>query len=273
MHQPVLLKRAKGDAVIEQDIFITNGTVHTVVTSVKRTCRRGPMASLVQLAFGVQACGLKSRSDMQIAKVFGTTILSLFLIAPTIAQEKREEKQPEQKQPQAKPTPQRATQQEAKPAQPQHAAQQQAKPAQQQPQRATQPEAKPAQPQQQHAAQQTKPAQQQHTAQQQAKPVQQRQTAQQPQRSSREQPSGSHGRIPDDRFRASFGREHTFHVNRADFAAGSRRFQYGGYWFAMVEPWPVAWLYTDNVYVDFMNGGYFLCDPVHPGVYLSINIG
>jgi len=227
----------------------------------------------MQLGFGVQACGLKSRSDMQIAKVFGTTILSLFLIAPTIAQEKREEKQPEQKQPQAKPTPQRATQQEAKPAQPQHAAQQQAKPAQQQPQRATQPEAKPAQPQQQHAAQQTKPAQQQHTAQQQAKPVQQRQTAQQPQRSSREQPSGSHGRIPDDRFRASFGREHTFHVNRADFAAGSRRFQYGGYWFAMVEPWPVAWLYTDNVYVDFMNGGYFLCDPVHPGVYLSINIG
>ncbi len=41
----------------------------------------------------------------------------------------------------------------------------------------------------------------------------------------------------------------------------------------MVNPWPVAWLYTDDVYVDYMNGGYFLCDPVHPGVYLSITVG
>jgi hypothetical protein len=41
----------------------------------------------------------------------------------------------------------------------------------------------------------------------------------------------------------------------------------------MVNPWPAAWLYTDNVYVDYINGGYFLCDPVHPGVYLSITVG
>jgi hypothetical protein len=32
-------------------------------------------------------------------------------------------------------------------------------------------------------------------------------------------------------------------------------------------------LYTDSVYVDYIDGGYFLCDPVHPGVYLSIAIG
>jgi hypothetical protein len=82
-----------------------------------------------------------------------------------------------------------------------------------------------------------------------------------------------HGRIPDDRFRASFGRSHTFHVSRSDFAGGSRRFQYGGFWFAMVNPWPEGWLYTDSVYVDYMNGGYFLCDPFHPGVYLSITVG
>lgn len=81
------------------------------------------------------------------------------------------------------------------------------------------------------------------------------------------------GRIPDDCFHASFGRRHPFHVNRADFAGGSRRFQYGGYWFAMVNPWPELWLYTDSVYVDYRNGGYFLCAPVHPGVYLSISVG
>ena len=118
------------------------------------------------------------------------------------------------------------------------------------------------------AQHQAKPAQQQQRAQsqQQGKPAQQRQQA------SRSQPAASHGRIPDDRFRASFGREHTFHVNRSDFE-GSRRFQYGGFWFNVLDPWPVGWLYTDNVYVDYINGGYFLCDPVHPGVFISINIG
>jgi hypothetical protein len=62
-------------------------------------------------------------------------------------------------------------------------------------------------------------------------------------------------------------------VNRSQFASGSGRFQYGGFWFNAVQPWPVAWLYTDDVYVDYLNGGYFLCNPVHPGVYISINIG
>jgi hypothetical protein len=195
------------------------------------------------------------------------TIGSLFLsgaIAPAYAQEKREqEKQPEQKQQQARPAPQ-----QAKPAQQPQRAQQQAKPAQQ-PQR-TQQQAKPAQ-QPQRAQQQAKPAQPQQRAQQQARPAQQPQRAQQ--QANRSQPAAGHQRIPDDRFRASFGRAHTFHVNRSDFVGGSRRFQYGGFWFAMANPWPVAWLYTDDVYVDFMNGGYFLCDPIHPGVYLSITVG
>jgi hypothetical protein len=171
------------------------------------------------------------------------TIASLLLLPGAIAPAYAEEKQPEQKQQQAKPAPQ------------QQRAQQQAKPA----------------PQQQRAQQQAKPAPQQQRAQQKAKPAPQQQRAQQPAKPA--QLAAGHGRIPDDRFRASFGRGHTFHVNRSDFAGGSRRFQYGGFWFAMVNPWPAAWLYTDNVYVDYINGGYFLCDPVHPGVYLSITVG
>jgi hypothetical protein len=87
------------------------------------------------------------------------------------------------------------------------------------------------------------------------------------------QATGGHGSIPDAKFRASFGSSHTFHVSQSQFANGSGRFQYGGFWFTAVNPWPVAWLYTDAVYVDYLNGGYFLCDPVHPGVYISINIG
>jgi hypothetical protein len=211
-------------------------------------------------------------------------------IAPGYAQGQRgQEKQPEQKQQQAKPAqqPQRA-QQQARPAQQPQRAQQQARPAQQ-PRRAQQ-QAKPAQ-QPQRAQQQAKPAQQPQRAQQQARPAQQPQRAQQqtrpaqqPQRAQqqarpaqhsadRAMTAEGHGRIPDDRFRASFGRSHTFHVSRSSFAGGSRRFQYGGFWFAMVNPWPEGWLYTDSVYVDYMNGGYFLCDPFHPGVYLSITVG
>jgi len=174
------------------------------------------------------------------------TIGSLLLIPGAIAGAPAEAPRGEEKQPaqqQAKPA-----QQQAKPAQQQQRAQQQAKPVQQQ----------------ERAQQQAKPAQQQQRAQQQARPVQQQQRA--PQQAAR-------GRIPDDRFRAGFGRGHTFHVNRSDFSGGSRRFQYGGFWFAMVNPWPLEWLYTDDVYVDYINGGYFLCDPIHPGVYLSITVG
>jgi hypothetical protein len=210
---------------------------------------------------------------MKIIEVLTTSILFLLpgAIAPAYALGQHEqEKQPEEKQQQAKPA---QHQQQAKPAQqPQHAAQQ-AKPAQQQPQHATQ-QAKPVQQQPQRAAQQkqVKPTQEPQRAAQpkQARPEQQRQGAQQ---ANRAQPAGGHGSIPEARFRSNFGRSHTFHVNRGEFANGPGRFQYGGYWFNTVDAWPVGWLYTDDVYVDYLNGGYFLCDPVHPGVYISINIG
>jgi len=192
---------------------------------------------------------------MKLIETLSTAVLFLLplTIAPAYAQkEHEEEKEPQQKQQQAKPAAKPAQHQQAKPQQ-QHAQQQQTtKPAQQSKQAARQQQAKPAQQSKQARHQQTtKPAQQQ---------------------ANRSQPAGNHGRIPDDRFRASFGREHSFHVNRSDFE-GSRRFQYGGFWFNVLDPWPVGWLYTDNVYVDYINGGYFLCDPIHPGVNISINIG
>jgi hypothetical protein len=200
---------------------------------------------------------------MKLIEALSATVLFLLpgVIAPAYAQkEHEEEKQPQQKQQQAKPAQQ--------PKQAQH--QQQAKPAQQPKQAQHEQQAKPAQqPKQAQHQQQSKPAQQPKQAQhqQQAKPARQQQQA------NRAQPTGSHGRIPDDRFRASFGRDHRFHVNRSDFEGGSRRFQYGGFWFNVLDPWPVGWLYTDDVYVDYINGGYFLCNPLHPGVYISISIG
>ena len=80
------------------------------------------------------------------------------------------------------------------------------------------------------------------------------------------------GRIPEDRFRASFGREHTFRIGHPVIVEGHPRFQYGGYWFGIVQPWPGGWAYTDPVYIDYVGGGYYLFNPVHPGIQLSINV-
>ena len=51
-----------------------------------------------------------------------------------------------------------------------------------------------------------------------------------------------------------------------------RRFQYGGYSFGFIDPWPVGWGYSDDVYVVYVDGGYYMYDPVHPGVRIAISI-
>ena len=80
------------------------------------------------------------------------------------------------------------------------------------------------------------------------------------------------GRIPDERFHSNFGREHEFHMGNPVFVSGYSRFQYGGYWFGFVEPWPVGWYYTDDVYIDYMDGGYYMFDPYFPGARFAISV-
>jgi hypothetical protein len=78
------------------------------------------------------------------------------------------------------------------------------------------------------------------------------------------------GRIPDDRFKANFGQQHTFHVSQADNS--SHRFQYGGYAFGIVDPWPSNWLYTQDVFVVDIDGVYYLCNPMYPGVNIALSV-
>ena len=80
------------------------------------------------------------------------------------------------------------------------------------------------------------------------------------------------GRIPDDRFRSNFGRGHQFRIGTPRLVDGYSRFQYGGYWFGFVQPWPAGWYYTDNVYVDYINGQYYLCNPSYPGAQIAISV-
>ena len=79
-------------------------------------------------------------------------------------------------------------------------------------------------------------------------------------------------RIPDDRFRANFGREHVFIISQPEMVGGYSRFQYGGFWFGFVQPWPDGWYYTDDVYVDYIDGGYYLCNPYYPGAQVAISV-
>jgi hypothetical protein len=79
-------------------------------------------------------------------------------------------------------------------------------------------------------------------------------------------------RIPDDKFKAHFGREHTFHVGHPTVVEGRPRFQYGGYSFIIAQPWPTGWGYDDDVYVVDVNGVYYLVDLSHPGVQLELEI-
>jgi hypothetical protein len=79
-------------------------------------------------------------------------------------------------------------------------------------------------------------------------------------------------RIPDDRFRSNFGREHVFVISQPEMVGGYSRFQYGGFWFGFVQPWPVGWYYTDDVYVDYVDGGYYLYNPYYPGARVSISV-
>jgi outer membrane biosynthesis protein TonB len=177
---------------------------------------------------------------MKLIGVISTAVLSLTLgvAAPAYAQQEQHDQQEEQK---AKPA------QDEKQTQAAKSAQQAEKPATQQ-EKSTKPEEK--------NAQQEKNTKQEERTAQQAKPEQQAQHA-------------AGGRIPADKFKANFGQQHSFRVTQADYS--NHRFQYGGYSFGFVDPWPSNWLYTQNVYVIEINGVYYLCNASFPGVNLVLS--
>jgi hypothetical protein len=173
-------------------------------------------------------------TPMKLVGIIGTVLLSLILVAPVYAQEQHD--QEEQKDQTAKPA------QDEKKAEPDKSAKQDEKGAQ--PDKNAKPEEKNAQ--QESTSKQEEKTTQQHT-----------------------QPA-KHAGIPADRYKANFGREHTFRVTQVDY--NNHRFQYGGYWFGFAAPWPGNWLYTQNVFVVDIGGVYYLCNPTYPGVNVELSI-
>lgn len=91
-----------------------------------------------------------------------------------------------------------------------------------------------------------------------------------PEQAQGSRPAGKSGHIPDDKFRAHFGRAHTVVINRPVIVEGQPRFQYGGFWFVISDPWPGDWAYSDQCYIDYIDGEYFLFDLLHPGVRIAL---
>jgi len=82
-----------------------------------------------------------------------------------------------------------------------------------------------------------------------------------------------HARIPDDRFRGNFGREHHFHISqRPVIVEGAPRFQYSGYWFELAQPWPGEWVYTDDFFIDYIDGDYYMFDPRFPEARILVYV-
>lgn len=93
-----------------------------------------------------------------------------------------------------------------------------------------------------------------------------------PQQEEHARPAGKGGHIPDDKFRSSFGRGHAFKVQRPVAVEGGQGFVYGGYSFVLVDAWPPDWAYTDDCYVDYIDGEYWLFDLFHPGVRIALMV-
>jgi hypothetical protein len=220
-------------------------------------------------------------------RVIATTAVFLLLgwtVPANARQEKQDEKTRPAQQQEQKPQPQaRAPQQQQPKPQQQTSAPQQQQPKPQQQAKGQQDQQRQQSQQQgnstrQQPLQQTRaPQQQQQQRQPQAVSVQRPQRTQQAMATQREQPAlrlsarGS-GRIPDARFHSDFGREHSFRMGNPVMMGGYSRFQYGGYWFGFVQPWPVGWYYTDDVYIDYVDGEYYMYDPYYPGTRFAISV-
>jgi hypothetical protein len=85
-------------------------------------------------------------------------------------------------------------------------------------------------------------------------------------------------RIPDARFRGYFGPDHGFRIGGLPFlvVGGYPRFQYDGYWLSAVDPWPdywgADWYDNDDVYVAYVDNGYYMYNRRYPGAGVAISV-
>jgi hypothetical protein len=219
-------------------------------------------------------------------------LLLLGTVGPTYAQQEQQQEDKRQKQEQ-KPKPEK--QQEAKP---QKQEEQQAKDQQGQEKKQKQENKSARQEQQQEAKPQKREQQQekgQQKQQQANRPSQQEQHGKPGEQQAAweghrahewksehrdwNQRGGYNGyRIPEDRYRGYFGPSHAFRIYSYPVVvvAGYPRFQYGGFWFSVVDPWPEYWsddwYDNDDVYIAYYGDGYYLYNRRFPQDRIAISV-
>jgi hypothetical protein len=192
-------------------------------------------------------------------KIILSSILALAIAgSPVATQEPDEKEKPKQQEPKKQPEPKAKPAQEPddKPKPKPKPQQEPAPPPKQQ---------KPDEKQQQQDEKERQKQQKEQAKKEKNRPAQD-QTA--PQNSRKQQASGKGQRIPPEKFRSSFGREHHFRVARS--GGDNRRFQYSGYWFEVVEVWPAGWSFDDDCYIEEDGDDYYLVDVVHPEIRILV---
>ncbi|GLH70364.1 hypothetical protein GETHPA_18970 [Geothrix rubra] len=85
-------------------------------------------------------------------------------------------------------------------------------------------------------------------------------------------------RIPEDRYRSHFGPSRVFRIYSQPLIVfeGHPRFQFGGFWFSVLDPWPEYWSDTwyddDDVYIDYAGDGYYLYNHQHPMDRIAVSV-
>jgi len=85
-------------------------------------------------------------------------------------------------------------------------------------------------------------------------------------------------RIPEDRYRTHFGPSRVFRLYNQPLVVfqGRPRFQFGGFWFSVLDPWPEYWSDTwydnDDVYIDYSGDGYYLYNHQHPMDRIAVSV-
>jgi len=212
--------------------------------------------------------------------VIGTTALFLLsgFAAPAGARQQGQGKP--QKQQQSKASKQKQSKSQGRQ---QQAGRPQAQPRQQQQrQQATRQPQQRQQQQQQAGRQQRQPRQQARTQQSQQRQQSvvwqnQRATNWKAQHRTWQQRGGYNGyRIPTNDYNRYYGQNHMFRINtlRVVYVGSYPRFQYGGFWFRLLDPWPQYWANNwydnDEMYIAYFGDGYYLCNRAYPQDRIAI---
>jgi hypothetical protein len=80
-------------------------------------------------------------------------------------------------------------------------------------------------------------------------------------------------KIPDEKFRSNFGRQHIFKVQRTQVInVAQPTVVYAGYTFQLVDACPSAWGVEDPVFIDYdpVADQYFMNDEMHPDIRVGV---